>query len=76
MFTYVKTCERGRVKVFEQQSRVYYAVFFTVDPDDRVIMELQCISFVVTLINKIFFEVKILFEIGNTCRDYIVMYLY
>jgi len=37
--TYVKT-------VFEQRSRVYnavrYTVFFLVDPDDRVIMESQC----------------------------------
>ena len=63
MFTYVKTCERDRVIDIEW-SRVYYAVFFTVDPDDRVIMELQCISFVVTLINKIFFEVKILFKMA------------
>ena len=39
--TYVKTCERGRVKDFEQRSRVYNA-FFPVDPDNRVIMESQC----------------------------------
>ena len=43
---YVKTCERGHVKDFEQRSRVYNAVLFDavfpVDPDDRVIMELQC----------------------------------
>ena len=46
LFTYVKTCERGRVKDFEQRSRVYNAVrynaFFPVDPDDRVTMESQC----------------------------------
>ena len=45
----MKTCERGRVKDFEQWSRVYNAVrynaFFPVDPYDRIIMELQCISF-------------------------------
>ena len=62
MFTYVKTCERDRVIDIEW-SRVYYAVFFTVDPHDRVTMELQCISFVVTLIQKIVFEVKIVFKI-------------
>ena len=53
---FVSICERGRVKDFEQRSRVYNAVrynavfitrsvitwFFPVDPDDRVIMELQC----------------------------------
>ena len=37
------------VKDFEQRSRVYNAVhynaFFPVDPDDRVIMELQCSRF-------------------------------
>ena len=36
MFTYVK----GRVKDFEQRSRVYKAVRFF--PDYRFIMELQC----------------------------------
>ena len=44
---YVKTCERGRIKDFEQRSRVYNEVrinpLFSVDPDDRVIMESQCI---------------------------------
>ena len=39
--TYVKTCERGRIKDFEQQSHVYNA-FFPVDRDNRVIMESQC----------------------------------
>ena len=46
LFTYVKTCERGRVKDFEQRSCVYNAVcynaFFPVDPDDRVTMKSQC----------------------------------
>ena len=46
MFTYVKTCERGRVIVFEQQSHVYNAVrynaFFPVAPYDGIIMESQC----------------------------------
>ena len=46
LFTYVKTCERDRVKDFEQRSRVYnvvcYKAFFPVDPDDRVTMESQC----------------------------------
>ena len=36
LFTYVKICERGRVKDFEQWSRVYnagrYNAFFPVDP--------------------------------------------
>ena len=45
LFTYVKTCERDHVKDFEQRLRVYNAVrynaFFPVDPDNRVIMELQ-----------------------------------
>ena len=45
LFTYVKNCERDRVIDFEQQSGVYNAVrynaFFPVDPDDRVIIELQ-----------------------------------
>ena len=40
---YVKTCERGRIKDFEQRLRVYNAVrynaFFPVDADHRVIME-------------------------------------
>ena len=36
LFTYVKTCERGRVKDFEQRSRMYNivrynAVFFNED---------------------------------------------
>ena len=48
LFTYVKTCERDRVKDIEQQSRVYYTVrynaFFLMDPDGPVIMEWQCIS--------------------------------
>jgi len=35
LFTYVKTWERGRVN--------HYNAFFPVDPDDRVIMESQCI---------------------------------
>ena len=39
---YVKTCEKGRVKDFEQRSRVYN-MFFPVDPDDHVIMESQYI---------------------------------
>jgi len=38
---------RGRVKDFKQRLRVYNAVrynpFFPMDPDDRVIMESQCI---------------------------------
>ena len=42
----MKTCERGRVKDFEQRPRVYNAVrynaFFPVDADDRVIIESQC----------------------------------
>ena len=47
---YVKTCESGRIKDFEQRSRVYNVVrynagFFPVDPDNRVIMELQCSTF-------------------------------
>ena len=41
LFTYAKICERGRVKDFEQRSRVYNE-FFPVDHYDRVIMELQC----------------------------------
>ena len=46
---FVYGCERGRVKLkdFEQRSHVYNAVrynaFSPVDPDDRVIMEPQCI---------------------------------
>jgi len=51
----VKTCERGRVKYFNQRSRVYYTVryndFFHVDPDDRVIMESQCIQDTFTLLD-------------------------
>ena len=47
LFTYVKTCERGHVNDFEQRSRVYNAVrynaFFLLDPDDRDLMESQCI---------------------------------
>jgi len=43
LFTYVKSCERGRVKDFEQRSCVYYVVhynsFFSMNPD---IMESQC----------------------------------
>jgi len=31
LFKYVKTYERGRVKDFEQQSRVYNAVCYNVD---------------------------------------------
>ena len=46
---YVKNCERDRVIDFEQRSGVHngvrYNAFFLMDPDDRVIMELQCISF-------------------------------
>jgi len=42
----VKTRESSRIKDFEQRSCVYnadrYNSFFPVDPDDRVIMELQC----------------------------------
>ena len=45
---FVNVCEKRRVKVFEKQSRVYnevrYNVFFTLDPNDRVIMESQCIT--------------------------------
>ena len=44
LFTYVKTCERGKVKDFEQRLSVYNAVryngFF---PVDLFIMESQCI---------------------------------
>ena len=47
LFTYVKTCERDRVKDFEQRSRVYIACFFLMDHDDRFIMELQCISIMI-----------------------------
>jgi len=47
LFTYVKTCERGRVKDFEQRSRVYNAVcynaFFPLDPNDHGMMESHCI---------------------------------
>ena len=46
----MKTWERGRINdfdQFEQWSHVYnevrYNAFFPVDPDDRVIIELQCI---------------------------------
>ena len=42
---YVKTWERGRFNDFdqyEQLSHVYNAVFFPMDPNDRIIMELQC----------------------------------
>ena len=39
-FDYV--CERGRVKDFEQQSRVYYTVRSNADLVDHVIMESQC----------------------------------
>jgi len=39
LFTYVKTCERGRVKDFEQRSHAYNAT----------IMESQCIK--VLLVN-------------------------
>ena len=46
LFTYVKTWERGRVNDFDQRLHVYnavrYKVIFPVDPNDRVIMELQC----------------------------------
>ena len=47
LFTYFKTCERSRVKDFEQRSRVYYTVryntgFFPWTRDDHVIMESQC----------------------------------
>ena len=41
LLTYVKSCGRGRVKDFEQRSCVYNAGFF-MDPEDRVVMELQC----------------------------------
>jgi len=37
---YVKTCERGGVKDFEQRLRVHG--FFPVDPYSRIIMESQC----------------------------------
>ena len=44
---FVWVCEnlwkRDRVVDFEQRSRVYNELF-PVDPDDRVIMELQCIT--------------------------------
>ena len=49
LFMYVKYCERGRVKHFEQRLCVYnvvrFNVFPPVDPDDRVIMESMCTSF-------------------------------
>ena len=45
LLTYVKNCERGRVKLkdFEQQLCVYNA-FFPMDPDNCDIMESQCIN--------------------------------
>ena len=45
VYVYEKTCESGRVKDFEQRSRVYNAVRYNAVffPVDRVIMELQCI---------------------------------
>ena len=39
-FVYVR--ERDRVKDFVYYNAVRYNAFFPVDPDDRVIMELQC----------------------------------
>ena len=51
LFMYVKTCERDRVKDFEQRSRVYNRVrynagFFPWTHDDRVVMESQCSGFI------------------------------
>ena len=77
-FVYVcETCERGRVKDFEQLSRVYNEVhynavyikrFFSRGPDDRVIMELQCILYMnidQTLPNKSHGPTHC--KIGDTC---------
>ena len=56
VFVYVcETCERGRVKDFEQRSRVYNAVCYNAfcsrgPTDDRVIMESQWIDLGVNLL--------------------------
>ena len=49
---FVYVCERDRVKYFVYVTRSVITRFFPVDPDDRVIMELQCIYIYISMVSS------------------------